>query len=168
MTEKHKRTPASLRTEQLEETENGTVFRTVLPIPAPGEAKPARRAGSPGRSAAALQFTVTPEGALKLDNSQAEARRLLGRRLSLAMAAAMREIALARNPGALSGRTLRGMAFELRVHYRAYRMGLKRSHAAVTELGGLDPAAPDFDDNAAWFERPLRSLPAIGKALLRR
>ena len=82
--------------------------------------------------------------------------------------AAMREIALARNPGALSGRTLRGMAFELRVHYRAYRMGLKRSHAAVTELGGLDSAAPDFDDNAAWFERPLRSLPAIGKALLRR
>lgn len=156
MTEKHKRTPASLRTEQLEETENGTVFRTVLPTPAPDG------------SEAALRFTLTPEGALKLDNRQPEARRLRGKRSALAMAAVMREAALARNPAALSGRTLRGMAFELRVHYRAYRMGLKRSHAAVTELGGLDPAAPDFDDNAAWFERPLRSLPSIGKALLRR
>ena len=156
MTEKHKRTPASLRTEQLEETENGTVFRTVLPTPAPDG------------SEAVLRFTLTPEGALKLDNRQPEAGRLLGRRLSLAMAAAMREIALARNPGALSGRTLRGMAFELRVHRRAWQMGVKRSHAVVTELGGLDPAAPDYDDNAAWFERPVRSLPAIGKALVRR
>lgn len=168
MTEKHKRTPASLRTEQLEETENGTVFRTVLPTSPLRNAKTARRSGSPGSPAAALRFTLTPEGALKLDNSQPEARRLRGKRLSLAMAAAMREAVLARNPNALSGRTLRGMAFELRVHCRAYRMGLKRSHAAVTELGGLDPAAPDFDDNAAWFERPLRSLPSIGKALLRR
>lgn len=156
MTEKHKRTPASLRTEQLEETENGTVFRTVLPTPAPDG------------SEAVLRFTLTPEGALKLDNRQPEAGRLLGRRLSLAMAAAMREAALTQNPDALSGRTLRGMAFELRVHYWAFRMGLKRSHAAVTELGGLEPAAPDFDDNAAWFERPVHSLPTIGKALLRR
>ena len=78
----------------------------------------------------------------------------------------MCRVARERVPGTLRDRTQRGLAFELRVHNRAYRLGLFRSHSVTTEIGGLDPQAPDYDDNGVWFERPLRSLPRIVYCLL--
>ena len=113
-----------------------------------------------------LRFSVTPEGALGFDNRQPGARACAGRQLSLALASEMARVARERVPGALSGRTQRGLAFELRVHNVAYRLGLFRTRSVTTEMGSPDPAAPDYDHNAAWFEHPVRSLPGIIKALL--
>lgn len=120
---------------------------------------------SPRRSVT-LCFSVTPAGALGFDNRQPGARACAGRQLSLALASEMARVARERVPGALSGRTQRGLAFELRVHNVAYRLGLFRTRSVTTEMGSPDPAAPDYDHNAAWFEHPLRSLPKIVKATL--
>ena len=113
-----------------------------------------------------LRFSVTKDGAIGFDNRQPDARVCAGRRASLALASELLRIARSRVPGALRGRTKRGIAFELRVHNRAHRLGLFRTHSVPTEMGSLDPDAPDFDHNAAWFEHPVRSLPQMVKWLL--
>lgn len=113
-----------------------------------------------------LRFFVTPEGALGFDNRQSNARTCAKRQISLALAAEMASVARERVPGALRGRTQRGLAFELRVHNIAYRLGLFRTRSVTTEMGSPFADAPDYDHNAAWFEHPVRSLPGIIKALL--
>ena len=135
----------------LQETDTGAIFDVALSGP---------------RRSLSLRFSVTPEGALGIDNRQPGARACAGRQLSLALASEMARVARERVPGALSGRTQRGLAFELRMHNVAYRLGLFRTRSVTTEMGSPDPAAPDYDHNAAWFEHPLRSLPKIVKATL--
>ena len=146
---------AALRVEKLESGAEGTVYRALLPQPLCK------------RGEGALRFTVTPQGALIFDNRQPDARLCARRRVGAALAEAMTRTAQAQVPGAQAGRTQKGVARELRVHRRAYALGLKRSHSVTTELGSPDPAAPDYDDNALWFERPLRSLPGILRALFK-
>ena len=142
----------------LEQSPQGTRCRVDLPR--------TRRNGP--TEELALVFTVTPEGALAVDNRQSCARLCTGRRSSLLLAEAMLQAARAQVPEALSGRSLKGLARELRLHRRAYALGLLRRHSGTTEAGSVDPAAPDYDDNALWFERPVRGLPAVLKALLAR
>ncbi len=113
-----------------------------------------------------LGFSVTPEGGLSFDNRQPNSRACANRRTSLALAAEMTQTARRRVPGSLRGRTQRGLAFELRVHNRAYRLGLFRIHSVTTEMGSPDPTAPDYDHNAAWFEHPIRRLPLLIRILL--
>lgn len=137
------------------ETDSGWTYEVQLPDREPSRSD-------------ALRFTVTPEGALSFDNRQPEARACRSRRISRLLAAEMARAARGRVPGALAGRSQKGLAFELRAHYYAYRIGFFRRHAANAELGSPDPASPDYDTNAAVFERPLRGLPAVLKALLRR
>ena len=120
------------------------------------------------RHVCTLAFSVTSVGALGFDNRQPNARACANRRLSLALAAEMARVARERVPGALQGRTQRGLAFELRVHNRFYRLGLFRHRTVTTEMGSPLPSVPDFDHNAAWFEHPIRSLPRMIKALLHR
>ena len=134
-----------------QETGNGALFDVSVSGP---------------RRSQTLCFSVTSEGALGFDNRQPNARACANRQLSNALAAEMARIARGRVPGALRGRTQRGLAFELRVHYAAYRLGLFRTRSVTMEMGSLFPDAPDYDHNAAWFEHPSRSLPRMVKALL--
>ena len=140
-----------VETSLLRETEAGGVYRAVFRDPD-----------------FTLIFTVTPEGALGFDNRQPGTRRCAKRRVSKALAEEMSRVARSRSSDALAGRTQRGIARELRIHNRAWRLGVKRSQAVTTEMGGMKREAPDFDHNAVWFERPFRSLPKILKALLSR
>ena len=134
-----------------QETDTGAVFAVSLSDP---------------RRSHTLRFSVTPQGSLGFDNRQPDARACANRQLSLALASEMARIARGRIPGALRGRTQRGLAFELRVHNIAYRLGLFRTRSVTTEMGSPFADAPDYDHNAVWFEHPLRSLPKIVKATL--
>ena len=120
------------------------------------------------RHTCTLRFSVTPEGALGFDNRQPDARFCAKKQASLVMAAEMLRTARERAPSALQGRTQRGLAFELRIHNRFYRLGLFRRRTVTTEMGSPLPSAPDYDHNAAWFEHPIRSLPRMIKAFLRK
>jgi hypothetical protein len=115
-----------------------------------------------------LGFEITRDGVLTFDNRQAQAavcsRRPAARTLAGEMLAAARHSC----PGALTGRTLRGLHFELDAHYRAYRLGLLMKYAVVTDIGGTDPAAPDYDSNGAFFEHPLRNIPQAFREFLKR
>lgn len=135
----------------LQETDTGAIFDVALSGP---------------RRSLSLRFSVTPEGALGIDNRQPGARACAKRQISRTLAAEMARVARERVPGALRGRTQRGLAFELRVHNIAYRLGLFRTRSVTTEMGSPFADAPDHDHNAAWFEHPVRSLPGIIKALL--
>lgn len=141
----------------LSENETGAVYRSVV--------TPTGREGA-GRSLA-LEFTVTAQGVLEFDNRQPGARACAGRRVSRLLAAEMSRTARTRVPGALGGRTEKGLACELRFHNRAYRLGFLRSHSVTAEMGSPDPGAPDRDSNAAWFEHPVRKLPLLLKLLLK-
>ena len=133
-------------------------FRLLLPHPS----------RSPAGPDLSLEFKVTPEGALGFDNRQPAARFCRNRRFCALLAAEMIRAAQDRVPGSLCGRSCRGVAFELRVHLLCYRLGLLRRHSVTTEIGSVDPAAADYDTNAGWFERPLRGIPVLCKALLRK
>lgn len=154
----------TVQTTLLQEDSQGAVYRTR--VQAPARRLLGRALGRPLDYT--FTFSVTPEGALGFDNRQAQARGCAKGRVARSLAEEMTAAARARYPQALSGRTRRGMGLELSAHYRAYRLGLMKTHTVTTELGSLTPAAPDFDDNAAWFERPLRSLPQILRRLLAR
>jgi NitT/TauT family transport system substrate-binding protein len=56
----------------------------------------------------------------------------------------------------MSDTTEAGLAFELRLHYRFWRRHILRSRTAVSDMGGLDRSAPDYDNNAILFERAAR------------
>lgn len=145
------------KTSLLRVEEDGAYYRVLLPCPG-------RRAED---SAPALEFKLTPEGVLNFDNRQPEARLCARRRSSRLLAEEMIRTAQTRVPGALGGRTHRAVAFELRVHYCAFRLGVLRSHSVTAEIGSLRPHAADYDSNAVWFEHPFRSAPAILKALFK-
>ena len=141
----------------LQETEAGAVYRAELPCPTRKD--PAR--------VCALNFSLSPEGVLGFDNRQPDVRNGVGRQASRLLAEAMARTARERCPEALPGRTTRGLARELRIHYRFYRLGLLRRHTVTAEMGGLDPAGPGYDNNAFCFEHTLRGLPRL-RQLLRR
>ena len=137
------------------ENETGAVYRVVFP----------RSRGGKTGEPLALEFSVTHQGGLGFDNRQPGARACAGRRVSRLLAAEMARTARDRVPGALGGRTEKGLAFELRVHNRAHRLGFRPDHAVTAEMGSPDPAAPDFDTNAVVFERPVRGIPPLLKLL---
>ena len=147
----------NVKTTLLQENEPGAICRAELPCPSWED--PAR--------VCALNFSVTPAGVLSFDNRQPGAKACAGRRASRLMAEAMVRTARERCPEALPGRTTRGLARELRVHNWFYRLGILRRHSVTSEMGGLDPAAPDYDDNAVCFEHPIRSLPQVLKLMLK-
>lgn len=113
-----------------------------------------------------LTFSVDSQGAVTFDNRQPGAGCCKSRRLSRLVGAEMARIAGAQVPGALSGRTPRGLGLELRVHYWFYRLHILRIHTRITDLGSLDPTRPGYDTNGFVFERPLRGLPKAVKALV--
>ena len=139
----------------ISENENGAVYRVVFPR---------SRGGEPGEPLA-LEFSVTSRGCLGFDNRQPGARACAKRRVSRLLAEEMTRTARERVPGALGGRTEKGLAFELRVHNRAHRLGFRPDHAVTAEMGSPYPAAPDYDNNAAWFEHPVRQIPLLLKLL---
>ena len=135
-----------IKTTLIREYESGAAFRTVFPPAVSGSE------GTP----LSLEFTVSRSGALHFDNRQPCAGLILDPARSLLLAAEMLKAARTTVPGALSGRTERGLAFELRVHYRFWRRHVLRSRTAVSDMGGLTRTAPDYDSNAVLFERAPR------------
>ena len=133
----------TVETTLLHETERAATYRTVLTDAS--SAKPL-----------SLDFTVSKSGALRFDNRQPGAECCLDPARSRLLAAEMLEAARKKVPGALSGRTETGLAFELRLHYRFWRRHILRSRTAVSDMGGLVRTAPDYDNNAALFERAAR------------
>ena len=135
-----------LETTLIRESENGSVYQTVFPSAAGG--------GADGPLS--LEFTVARSGSLHFDNRQPGARAGMEPEPSRLLAAEMLRAARTQVPGALAGRTETGLAFELRVHYRFWRRGVLRSRTAVSDMGSLNRAAPDYDNNALIFERTAR------------
>ena len=151
----------TVETKLLEQTPQGARYQVLVKLP------PRRRPDAEERRIP-LEFTVTPEGALGFDNRQPQAKLCARGRVSRALAEEMARTARLQVPGALAGRTQKGLARELRLHYRAYRLGLMRVHAVTAELGSPDPDAPDHDNNAVLFEHPFRGLPQLLRAYARR
>ena len=128
------------------ENSQGVFYRAVIPCP---------------KGSQALTFSISPRGILSFDNRQPKACLCAVRSCSLSLAKELLQAARNRSPDALRGRTPEGLAFELRVHYRLYRLRILRSHTGTTEMGSTAPAAPDYDSNAAFFEFPLRCLRGV-------
>ena len=141
----------SIKTTLLHETESAATYRTVLTDAS--SVKPL-----------SLDFTVSQNGVLRFDNRQPGAALCMDPARSLLLAAEMLKAARTTVPGALSGRTERGLAFELRVHYRFWRRHVLRSRTAVSDMGGLNRRAPDYDSNALLFERAPRRREAFPDA----
>ena len=133
----------TVETTLLHETERASTYRAVLTDAS--SAKPL-----------SLDFTVSKSGALRFDNRQPGAECCLDPARSRLLAAEMLETARKKVPGALSGRTEAGLAFELRLHHRFWRRHILRSRTAVSDMGGLTRTAPDYDNNAILFERAAR------------
>lgn len=115
-----------------------------------------------------FEFIVAPSGVVRFDNRQAQARACGSRRAGGLLAAEICRVATRQVPGALTGRSPRGLRWELGVHYRFHQLGVLRRHATVTDMGGTEAQGPDYDGNAVCFEHPSKSLGPILRELKKR
>ncbi|MGM9668232.1 MAG: hypothetical protein ACI3VZ_00555 [Faecousia sp.] len=114
------------------------------------------------------EFTVDSRGVAKIDNSKYDHIILGDEKISEAMAEEIIKAATTQVPGSMSGRTISGVARELRLHCDIGYMfslgntdllfGLSKQ-ILVADIGGMDPDKPDYDYNAKGFEN-LWALPA--------
>lgn len=101
-------------------------------------------------------FGVKSNGVLTYDNKSQSDLALIGdKAVSIALAKAMYKTATEQVAGALSGRTIEGIARELRVHYKASCL-LPIDNLLITDMGGLDESMPGYDYNAKVFEEPYK------------
>ena len=89
-------------------------------------------------------------------NSQPNATWKGDHEISKALSSEMLNIANRQVDGSLSGRTVDGVARELRQHNYAYIV----THPVVkvfenSDIGGMDPNMGDYDYNAKGFENPI-------------
>ncbi len=143
--------------------EGGWVFETRLLSSRDPECR-----GPAQDEAFRFAFTVAPSGVVRFDNRQLQARSCCRRQPGNLLAAEMLQAARTQVPGALPGRSLLGIRRELAIHYRFYQFRILRRHATVTDIGGMEAQAPDYDGNAVCFEHPSKSLGPILRELKRR
>ena len=107
---------------------------------------------------ATFVFGVKSDGVLIYDNkSQSDLALIADKSIGIAVAKSMYETATEQVPGALSGRTIEGIARELRAHYRASRL-VPIDKLLITDMGGLDESMPGYDYNAKIFEEPYKPI----------
>lgn len=103
-------------------------------------------------------FGVKSNGVLTYDNKSQSDLALIGdKSISIALAKTMYKTATEKVPGALSGRTIEGIARELRAHYKASCL-LPIDNLLITDMGGLDESMPGYDYNAKVFEEPYKPI----------
>ena len=106
-------------------------------------------------------YSVDSQGIIKFDNSQEMAENLAKGDVRRKLAEEMMRVAKTKVPGALEGRTISGIAFELYAHYRGKTLGIMSGHTSTTEIGGTVKTAIGYDYNADWFEHPIQNIPTI-------
>lgn len=110
------------------------------------------------------QYTVDNRGAISYDSRKNEGGELGDKAISTALAKEMYSTATNQVNGALSGRTIDGIAKELRRHTQFAFLGEK---IGVADIGGLDKNKPDYDYNARMFENPWKALSVIFEMLFK-
>ena len=107
---------------------------------------------------ATFVFGVKSDGVLIYDNkSQSDLALIADKSIGIAVAKSMYETATEQVPGALSERTIEGIARELRAHYRASRL-VPIDKLLIADMGGLDESMPGYDYNAKMFEEPYKPI----------
>ena len=99
-----------------------------------------------------IAFSIDSNSIVHIDNEKNANKQLNDSSVSKALATEVISSARAREPDALSGRTVEGVAMEIRIHYGIYSFGIK-SHVDVADIGGTDKSKPGYDSNASFFER---------------
>ena len=98
-----------------------------------------------------FQYMISKEGIIRFSfskNNYFWLHRIHGEEL---LAKSMISAAKSINYTYLEGRTVKGLAFELKVHYRGYRMtGIGRFETA--DMGSANPTSNGYDSNAFYFE----------------
>ena len=104
-------------------------------------------------------FNVDQRGVVFFDNSKYEHGMVGDYNISIALANEMYCAATSQVDGALSGRTTKGIARELRMHFQVSAI-LPIRKITVADIGGMEKSRSDYDYNAKMFEN-LWKTPAV-------
>jgi len=104
-------------------------------------------------------FNVDQRGVVFFDNSKYEHGMVGDYNISIALANEMYCAATSQVDGALSGRTTKGIARELRMHFQ-FSAVLPIRKITVADIGGMEKSRSDYDYNAKMFEN-LWKTPAV-------
>lgn len=105
---------------------------------------------------AVLQFSLTNDGIVHVDNKQRQIDSILIPAIGLAFSREILQTAQAENRDYLAGRTSSGMLSEMTIHLTASKIGFKSIRSNVTEMGGTIAGYRGYDANAEAFEHPFR------------
>ena len=114
-------------------------------------------------------YVVSNTGVITFDNTQEDAKYLAKGNegaVRLTLAAEMMRVAKEQVPGALEGRTVFGIHYDLSLHYTAYVLHIKRSSSTKADIGSSKPGAIGYDSNADYFEHPFKHIKDIVNMLL--
>ncbi len=107
---------------------------------------------------AQFEFVIDEYGIVKFDNSNKTNREnaywLFTDEISEALAQEILRVASENVPGALSGRTVKGIAREIRWHCPPGLIGI--GPTIIADIGGMDKSKDSYDYNAKVFENPWR------------
>ncbi len=112
-----------------------------------------------------LLYTVDSRGVIILDTQQNSGGYLGDDAITEALASEMLNVAIRQVPGALSGRTPSGLAFEIRCHYKTSTL-IPLSALKIADMGGL--TGPGYDYNARGFENIWQFPSVFGEMFVER
>ena len=104
-------------------------------------------------------YSVDARGVIIFDSREIQGGELGDKNISTALAKEMYMVTKQQNNSALSGRTIDGIAKEIRVHLKLSFLG--KNKFGVIDIGGLDKDREDYDYNAKMFENPWKTYDVI-------
>ena len=96
-------------------------------------------------------FNLDDRGVVIYDNDKNDRGMSGAYEVSIALAQEMYLAATTQVEGALSGRTIEGLARELRAHTKVSTI-IPWEKVSIADMGGTTKDRPDYDYNASWFE----------------
>ena len=101
-------------------------------------------------------FTVDSRGVVVFNNNDYDHGMVGDDNISAALANEIYYAATSHVDGALSGRTVKGIARELRAHFKVSTT-LPVNKVSIADIGGMDKSRSDYDYNAKMFEDPWKT-----------
>lgn len=98
------------------------------------------------------KYTLSDKAIAQVDCTSNVTKKIVNKSLTDTFSSAILNISRSLRSDSLSGRTIKGIQFEILAHYYAYKFNIKRSSSKIADIGGTNKNKIGYDSNAWAFE----------------